>query len=174
MKVVAKGPAITRDEKLEELVDRYQLTLLRVCFTFLHDRSLAEDAVQETFIKVYQGLDAFQGKSSEKTWIFRIAMNTCRDMLRSRWFRFVDRRIDLTQLPEQTVQMEDGDREIMEAVMALPVKHREVILLCSFEGMTTYEAAEALGITQQAVSGRLKRAKEKLRKELKEKGCDLS
>lgn len=101
-------------------------------------------------------------------------MNTCRDMLRTRWFRFVDRRVDLSQLPEQTVQMEDGDKEIMESVMALPIKLREVILLCSFEGMTTYESAETLGITQQAVSSRLKRAKEKLRKELKEKGCDLS
>ena len=70
--------------------------------------------------------------------------------------------------------MENGDKEIMESVMALPVKLREVILLCSFAGMTTYEAGEALGISQQAVSGRLKRAKEKLRKELKEKGCDLS
>ena len=57
--VVAKGPAITRDEKLEELIDKYQIGLLKVCFTFLHDRSLAEDAVQETFIKVYQGLDSF-------------------------------------------------------------------------------------------------------------------
>ncbi|MBQ8082094.1 MAG: sigma-70 family RNA polymerase sigma factor [Clostridia bacterium] len=172
--VVAKGPAITRDEKLEILVDKYQLSLLRVCFTFLHDRNLAEDAVQETFIKVYQNLDAFQGNSSEKTWIFRIAMNACRDMLRGRWFRFVDRRVDLSLLPEQTEQMENGDQEIMEAVMALPVKLREVILLCSFEGLTTYEAAEALGISQQAVSGRLKRAKERLKKELKEIGCDLS
>ena len=172
--VVAKGPAITRDEKLEVLVDKYQVSLLKVCFTFLRDRSLAEDAVQETFIKVYQSLDSFQGNSSEKTWIFKIAMNTCRDMLRGRWFRFVDRRIDLSQLPEQTVQLEDGDKEIMESVMALPVKLREVILLCSFEGMSTYEAAESLGITQQAVSSRLKRAKEMLRKELKEKGCDLS
>ena len=172
--VVAKGPAITRDEKLEVLVDKYQISLLKVCFTFLHDRSLAEDAVQETFIKVYQSLDSFRGYSSEKTWIFRIAMNTCRDMLRTRWFRFVDRRIDLSQLPEQSVPTENGDKEIMESVMALPVKLREVILLCSLEGMTTYEASESLGITQQAVSSRLKRAKEKLRKELKEKGCDLS
>ena len=172
--VVAKGPAITRDEKLEVLVDKYQISLLKVCFTFLHDRSLAEDAVQETFIKVYQSLDSFRGYSSEKTWIFRIAMNTCRDMLRTRWFRFVDRRIDLSQLPEQSVPTENGDKEIMESIMALPVKLREVILLCSLEGMTTYEAAESLGITQQAVSSRLKRAKEKLRKELKEKGCDLS
>ena len=101
-------------------------------------------------------------------------MNTCRDMLRSRWFRFVDRRVDLSQLPEPTAPTEDGDREIMEAVVALPVKLRAVILMCSFEGMTTVEAAESLGITQQAVSSRLKRAKEKLRKELKEKGCDLS
>ena len=172
--VVAKGPAITRNEKLEELIDKYQISLLKVCFTFLHDRSFAEDAVQETFIKVYQGLDSFHGNSSEKTWVFRIAMNTCRDMLRTRWFRFVDRRIDLSQLPEQTVRMENGDKEIMEAVMALPVKLREVILLCSLEGMTTYEAGESLGITQQAVSSRLKRAKDKLKKELKEKGCDLS
>ena len=157
-----------------EAVEKYGDMLYRICLVMLKNSADAEDAVQETFIKVYQSLDSFQGNSSEKTWIFKIAMNTCRDMLRGRWFRFVDRRIDLSQLPEQTVQLEDGDKEIMESVMTLPIKLREVILLCSFEGMTTYESAEALGITQQAVSSRLKRAKEKLRKELKEKGCDLS
>ena len=158
--------AVRPAQELDRLVEQYQVAVLRTCYLYLHDRSQAEDAVQETFVKVYQSLDSFKGNSSEKTWVFRIAMNTCRDMLRGRWFRFVDRRVDLSQLPEQTAQMEDGDKEIMEAVMALPVKLREVILLCSFEGMTTYEAAESLGITQQAVSSRLKRAKEKLKKEL--------
>ena len=155
-------------------MEQYGSGLLRMSALYLKDADLAQDAVQETFIKAYRHLNDYRGESSEKTWLTSICLNTCRDMLRGRWFRFVDRRIDLSQLPEQTVQLEDGDKEIMESVMALPVKLREVILLCSFEGMSTYEAAESLGITQQAVSSRLKRAKEKLRKELKEKGCDLS
>jgi len=120
--VVAKGPAITRDEKLEELIDKYQISLLKVCFTFLHDRSLAEDAVQETFIKVYQGLDSFHGNSSEKTWIFRIAMNTCRDMLRTRWFRFVDRRVDLSQLPELNPSMGLMVRQLVAASDGIPLQ----------------------------------------------------
>lgn len=60
--VVAKGPAITRDEKLEVLVDKYQVSLLKVCFTFLRDRSLAEDAVQETFTPKYEVIDYASGK----------------------------------------------------------------------------------------------------------------
>ena len=68
---------------IEEMIARYGGEILRLCLLYLGDRQLAEDAFQETFVKAWKGRDAFRGESSEKTWLSRIAVNTCRDMLRS-------------------------------------------------------------------------------------------
>ena len=71
-----KGPdeAQNPDLNFEELVAQYQGSVLRMCFLYLCDKTLAEDAVQETFVKVYRGLNSFHGQSSIKTWIMKIAM----------------------------------------------------------------------------------------------------
>ena len=87
-------------QRLTRLVRQYQTDLLRICYIQLHDTALAEDAVQETYLKAYRSMPAFRGDCSEKTWLMRIAVNVCRDMLRSAWFRHLDRRITLEQLPE--------------------------------------------------------------------------
>ena len=76
---------------IEEMIARYGDDILRLCLLYLGDRQLAEDAFQETFVKAWKGRDAFRGESSEKTWLSRIAVNTCRDMLRSGWFRLMKR-----------------------------------------------------------------------------------
>lgn len=171
--VMAKGPALTNEDKLEMLVSKYQLSLLRLCYAYLHDQQLAEDAVQETFIKAYRALVTFRGGSSEKTWMMKIAANTCRDMLRTGWFRYVDRKVDLDKLPETPVPWTDQDNSITEAVMELPFRLREVVLMYYFQGLSEAETAEVLGISRKGVASRLRRAKEKLKKELEEKGCDL-
>ena len=57
-----------------------------MCCVYLRDASMAEDAVQETFLKAYRALDSFKGDSSEKTWLYSIAMNVCRDMRRLAWY----------------------------------------------------------------------------------------
>ena len=77
----------SREQELVRLVDAYQFSLRRMCCAILRDRALAEDAVQETFLKAYKTLDTFRKESSEKTWLMRIAINTCRDFRRSAWFR---------------------------------------------------------------------------------------
>ena len=136
-----KGPD-SPERMLEHMVDLYQLPLLRLCYAYLHDEELAKDAVQETFIKAYRNLDRFDRRSSEKTWLNRIAINTCKDMCKSGWFRHMG---------------------LTVAIMELPVKLREVALLCWLQGFTYLEAAEALGISHQAVSSRLNRARRKLR-----------
>lgn len=71
-----------REHHLESLMARYQTPVLRMCFAYLRDRQLAEDAAQETFVKAYRALAAFRGDSDEKTWLMRIAINTCKDMRR--------------------------------------------------------------------------------------------
>ena len=169
------GPdtATDRDQKLISLVDRYQEPLLRMCCLYLRDRSLAEDAVQETFMKAYRALDSFRGESSEKTWLMKIAMHICCDINRTGWFRFMNREIT----PEMFVDKEapppgERDEELAAAVMKLPRKLREVILLYYYQGMNVNEIADALNLSHSSVSGRLKRGREKLKNMLEGRELD--
>ncbi len=160
-----KGPDRNRKELLVQLVDQYQHTLLRLCFIYLHDKALAEDAVQETFLKAYKSLSAFRGESSAKTWLTRIAMNTCRDMRRSGWFRFMDRRVTSEDVPPFSVHPFDNNPSdaLAQAIVRLPAKQKEVILLYYYHDMTMKEIADTLGIHVSSVSGRLKHAHARLR-----------
>lgn len=160
-----KGPdsAQMRDQAFVELVEQHQTALLRTCFLYLRDKALAEDAVQETFLKAYRSMGSFRSESSQRTWLMRIAMNTCRDLSRSGWFRFMDRRYTPDMLPEASTPFDQEEEDLVSSVMQLPRKHREVILLHYYQGMSTIEIADSLGIAQSSVSGRLKRAREKLR-----------
>ena len=158
-----KEPSDDRDQRLIQLVNQYQGLLLRVCFISLRDMELAKDATQDTFLKAYRSLDAFRGECSEKTWLLRIAVNTCRDMQRSAWFRHHDRRITPEDLP-QAIRLpdDDDDLDVLCHVMRLPPKLKEVVLLYYWQNMNVNEIAQTLGVTHSTVSARLKRAREKL------------
>lgn len=159
------GPDNTphRNQEFERLVEQYQMAVLRTCYLYLCDKSLAEDAVQETFIKVYRGMDSFKGESSEKTWIMKIAMHTCYDINHSSWHRFFNRSVTPEMLPEAAVSFDDVDDELTNAVIRLPLKLREVILLHYYQRMKVNDIAEALGVSQSSVSGRLKRGRDRLK-----------
>lgn len=163
---VVKGPDGIREEDFAQLVEEHQVTLLRLCYMVLRDRHLAEDAVQETFLKAYRALDGFRGGSSGRTWLVTIAMNTCRDMRRSAWRRYVDRRVTPEDLPEPALQPDEDDRELTVRVMQLAPRLREVVVLYYYQDMTMVEIAKALGLAQSTVTARLKRAREKLREVL--------
>ncbi len=155
--------------QIEELIDRYGNHILRLCTLYLGDRHLAEDAFQETFIKAWKGLDGYRGEASEKTWLSRIAVNTCRDALRSGWLRMLRRSQpieDMAQLaaPARTPQQQ----AVRDAVLALPGLYREVIVLYYHQGMTAAEIAKALQLSENTVSTRLRRARAQLQKELGE------
>ena len=157
-----KGPD-SKEERIEHMVTLYQLPLLRMCIMYLHDEELAKDAVQETFINAYRNLDKFRAEASEKTWLTRIAINCCKNVYRTGWFKHVDRSVTLDKLSERQAPADKEDDEITEEIMNLPIKLREVALLCWLQGMTYDEAADALGISRQAVGSRLNRARRKLR-----------
>lgn len=158
-----KEPNDDRDQWLVQLVNQYQGLLLRMCYLYLRDLDLAKDATQDTFLKAYQALAHFRGECSEKTWLLRIAVNTCRDMQRSAWFRHHDRRITPEDLP-QSIRLPDDDDalDVLCDVMRLPPKLKEVVLLYYWQNMTVNEIAQTLGVTHSTVSARLKCAREKL------------
>ena len=159
-----------RDDRatLERMMAAYGERLLRMCALQLRDAYLAEDAVQETFLKAYRRMSGFRGESSELTWLTSIAIHVCRDMQRGSWFRHVDRRTDALELPEAAVPDEYPDRTVIAEVQALPPRYREVIALRYYQGLTLRETSDALRLSQTAVKARLNRANAILRERLKE------
>ena len=156
----------TRTERLEKMIQQYEKDLLRICCFYLRDWSLAEDIVQEAFLKAYRHMDTFRGECNEKTWLIKIAMNCCRDYRRSSWYRYIDKRISLDVLPVSTPPPSDEHIALTMAIMRLRPKYLEVVLLYFYQGYSMKEIAEVLGITEAAVSSRISRAKQKLKVDL--------
>ena len=159
-----------RDDRaaLERMMAAHGESLLRMCALQLRDAQLAEDAVQETFLKAYRHMSGFRGDSSELTWLTSIAIHVCRDMQRSAWFKHIDRRVNAAELPESAAADEYPDRTVISEVQALPPRYREVIVLRYYQGLTLRETGEALRLSQTAVKARLNRANAILRERLKE------
>lgn len=162
VETAVKGPD-SKEERIERMVLQYQLPLLKLCYAYLGDAELAKDAVQETFIKAYRNLDTFGERASEKTWLTRIAINACKDIRRSGWFRHVNRFVTPDMFPEPVSPAEPEDKGLTAELMNLPAKLKEAALLCWLQGMTYSEAAQALGVSLQAVGSRLNRARHRLR-----------
>ena len=151
---------------IEELIDQYGDGILRLCLIYLGERQLAEDAFQETFLKAWRSLPGFRGDSSSKTWLTRIALNTCRSMLRTGWFRLLRRAQDVEALLELSAPEEPDNLDLTRELCALPGKYREVILMHYYENLTTREMAELLRIPAGTVSTRLRAARKLLRTRL--------
>lgn len=166
------------EERPEELVDieriikEYGDSLIRMCMIYLKDRALAEDAVQDTFIKVYQKYHTFNKDSEEKTWIMKIAINTCKNYMRTSWFKRVKTGLDLETVSEEKVDVnlleQEAQKQILQEVAELNYKYKEVIMLYYYQELSTKEIAKVLGVKEAAVRVRLQRARQKLNVQLKE------
>ena len=144
---------------------RYRARLYAVALNILKDPALAEDAAQETLLRAWRRYGTFRGEAAERTWITAIALNMCRDLLRSPWHT---RRMELSALAEPAAEDAPWDDTPLRAVLSLPRKYREVVLLRYYEEFTLEEIADTLGIAPGTVSARLTRAKRRLRPMLEE------
>ena len=156
-----------RDAMLTQLMETHGTNVLRVCFLYLHDHSLAQDAAQTTFLKAWQALDRLRSGASEKTWLMTIAVNTCRSMLRSREYRMYAQGVDPEALPEPSVEAQLPDRTVSRAVLSLPPKYREVVILHYYQSFPTTDVARMLHIPEATVRTRLLRARKLLEPMLK-------
>lgn len=164
---VVMGPD-NREETISQWIHAYEKDLLRLCCVYLKDVALAEDAVQDTFLKACKNLDGFRGDCSEKTWLVRIAVNVCKDYCRSAWFRMLRNQMELERCQ---IAQPEGNIEIRSAlvgeIMRLPRACREVILLYYYEGFNQTEIAKALKVSNTTVHRRLEKAHRLLRNVLK-------
>lgn len=149
-----------------ELMDQYGQEILQLSYSYVKNRELAEDLTQDIFVKCYQSLHTYKGKSKIRTWLWRIAINHCKDYLKS-WYKnhvFLssDEYIysgESGHSTEQAVIRQDEEERLAHSVMRLPIKYREVIYLHYFEEMPIREMAQVLSINNNTVKTRLRRAK---------------
>lgn len=157
-----------RDRWLEQAMEQWEVPLLRTCYLLVKDVALAEDAVQDTFVKAWQAHDHFRGEASEKSWLMRIAVNTCRDLRRGKWFRHVDRQVRMEDLPEPAEPFQWEDDTVTRAILALPDGLRQVVTLRYYQGFTVQEAADILKLSRRTVHYRLEKAERLLKESLEE------
>lgn len=155
----------SREKRLEEWINAYGTSILRTCLICLSDLKEAEDAMQETFLKAWRAMDQFEQRNgaSEKTWLIRIAMNVCRDIRRTRWFRHVDMSQALEDLPAVFTTVEPEDHALMMDIMRMPDKYRQPLLLHYYHSLSLSDTAEILGLSKSTVYNRLEKAKQLLR-----------
>jgi len=159
---------MSREQTLSGWIEAYSDAILKTCYLYLADRGQAEDATQETWVKAWKHMDDFEHESiaNEKAWLLRIAINTCKDIRRGGWFQHIDRRQAIEELPPQLTAVEPKDLSLTQAVMELPGRYKQVILLYYFQGLTMQETADTLGAVQSTVQRRLKKAEALLRTSL--------
>ncbi|WP_097014603.1 sigma-70 family RNA polymerase sigma factor [Anaerocolumna aminovalerica] len=148
---------------VSDLMQKYADSVLRMCYLYLKDYHLAEDVTQETFIRVMKNYDKFRRESSIKTWIMQIAINLCKNQMKTWWYK----RQNFDDVPEIAYDpCYDGfmDRqELFDKINKLSPKYKEIILLYFYQELSVSEIAEVLKLKGSAVKVRLFRAREQLK-----------
>jgi RNA polymerase sigma-70 factor (ECF subfamily) len=164
-----------------ELVERHQRRAFAIALGLVRDENDAREIVQEAFLRVYRGLDAFHGGSSFFTWLYRIVTNLSIDLMRKPARRELELdetreirdELDIPLLsrvdgadPQDVVRRSEIAERIGNALDALPPYHRGVILMREVEGMSYEEMAEAMGVSKGTIMSRLFHARQKLQRAL--------
>jgi RNA polymerase sigma-70 factor (ECF subfamily) len=169
------------------LVERYQRKVYAVALGMLKDKEEAMDVSQEAFVKVYKYLDHFKGDSSFYTWLYRITVNICIDVMRRKnaaggETEEFDESVstDLSEArigalgsrlgtnPQKSALRRELAEKIQEALAAVPEKHRAILLLREIEGMSYEDLSRTLDIPKGTVMSRLFHARAKVQKILSE------
>ena len=134
---------------------------------------MAEDATQETFIKAMKSYDLFYYNSKKKQWLIRIAINSCKNIMRTRWFRFPMLSIEEQQYLDICKSLEDVVIEkdtISKAIMSLNKSDRELIILYYYQELSVKENLRLITKIKgkTTINQRLRRARERLKDYLKE------
>ena len=175
-------------QAVDELVGIYQAPLFNLAYRMVNQHEEAVDLTQEVFIKVYRAIRKYKGDSRFSTWLYALALNTCRTrrkrLGRIRFFEALslDERgdpenspsrhepADTADLPDQAMEKHETREIVSRAIATLPEDFREVIVMRDLQGLSYEEIAGATGCTEGTVKSRLWRARAKVRDELRREG----
>ena len=151
------------EQEVNSAIDRYADLVRRLCMIHLKNHADAEDIFQTVFLKYAMSDQPFPSTEHEKAWMIRVTINACRDLLRS-FFR--SRTVSLDALVEQAAQIPEDHREVLEAVLSLPQKYRDVIYLHYYEDYTAAQIGGILHRNTNTIYTLLTRGRQLLRERL--------
>lgn len=150
----------------DELVRAHEDRVFGICLRMMSDRDAALDAVQETFLTVFRKADRYEERAAFSTWLYRVAVNTCYDLLRKAKRRRTE------PLPETNdpVDMQSSDEftsvelrpDIEQALFKIPVDFRSAVVLVDLQGLSLEQASEALDVPIGTIKSRLFRGRKLL------------
>lgn len=151
------------EQEANRVIERYADTVRRICMIHLKNHADTEDIFQNVFLKYVLSTAVFESEEHEKAWFIRVTINACRDLLKS-FFR--SRTVSLDTLLDQPADLTETDRTVLDAVLALPPKYRDVVYLHYYEGYTAPQIGQILKKNVNTVYTLLNRAKQALRETL--------
>jgi RNA polymerase sigma-70 factor (ECF subfamily) len=166
------------EEAFEELVKRYQAPLYYLALRFVRDEHAAADLTQTAFLRAYQGLAGFRGRSSLKTWLYRITINLCKNHLRDRARKGLEYSAEIDPPshanPLGELIKHEGRQTLLQAWYKLPERQRITVTLKIQEGLKYREIAEVLGCSIGAVKANFHHACTRLKEILQEGQNEMS
>ena len=156
-------PEITAESGFEEFYERNYKLVYRICFTYMKNKSEAEDCTEDVFVKVLSGKFTFNDETHEKKWLTVTAINLCKDRLKHWFRRMVSPIEDAEESSGEEIPEPD---ETLDAVMSLPTKYKDVIYLHYYMYYKTDEIAEMLHKPPSTVQNHLSEARSLLKKQL--------
>ncbi len=151
------------EEEVNRAVDRYADMVRRLCMVHLKNHADTEDIFQTVFLKYALSSVLFQSEEHERAWLIRVTLNACRDLLGS-FFR--SRTVSLDQVLEAAAPSPPENREVLEAVLSLPAKYRDVVYLHYYEDYTAPQISQILHKNVNTVYTLLTRARQMLKERL--------
>ena len=150
------------EQEVNRAIDLYSDTIRRICMIHLKNSADTEDIFQTVFLKYALSHVDFESNEHEKAWLIRVAINACKDLLKSFWKHTVA----LDEIIEQPSQISPDHKEVLEAVLSLPTRYRDVVYLHYYEDYTAPEIAQILHKNVNTVYTLLTRSKQMLQKKL--------
>ena len=149
------------NEQAEKALRDYGAPILHLAYSYLHSRADAEDVLQDTMVHYLRAAPAFAEERQRKAWLYKVAVNLCKNRLSASWNRVSALPEDFPSdgIPEESISL-------LQAVSALPPKYREVVHLFYYEDASTAEIAKTLGKPEATVRSLLFRARKVLKREL--------
>lgn len=157
------------DEYIGYVLDTYSDTLIRLCMSYVKNTHDAEDIAQDTFCELIRRKPVFGDENHERAWLLRVAINKCKNHLRSARIRntsYIEDNLSSPALAREDSGLDETAAAVYEAVGSLPEKYRTVIHLYYYSGLSIGEIAEIKKISTATAGTQLARGRELLRSKL--------
>ena len=151
------------EQEVNRVIELYGDTVRRLCMIYLKNYAATEDIFQNVFLKYATSSIKFESDEHEKAWFIRVTINKCKDLLKS-FFR--NRTVSLDDIVEKPEAIPSEYREVLEAVLSIPQKYRNVVYLHYYEGYSAPQISHILGKNVNTVYTLLTRSKKMLREKL--------